>query len=77
MCKVLHSNYSESNTAQRKSIMNDLITKMNLSKTCKVFRVINNIFSIIMSEKEIRQSIRIQFKAQVNYKNINNLKPAF
>ena len=47
----LHSNYSESNTAQRKSIVNGLITTMNLSKRCKVFRVINKNISIVVSEK--------------------------
>ena len=55
--------------------MNDLITKNKLSKTCKIFRVTNKNVSIIMSEK--RQSIRMQFKTQVSYANINNLKPAF
>ena len=59
ICKVLHSDYLESNAAQRKSIMNDLIIKLNLSKMCKVFRVINKHVSIVMSEKEIRQSIRM------------------
>ena len=30
-----------------------------------------------MSEKEIKQSIRMKFKTQVSYANINNLKPPF
>ena len=51
ICKVIHSNYSESDATQRKSIMNDLIKTINLSKRYKVFRVINNKFSIVMSEK--------------------------
>ena len=56
---MLHSDYLESNAAQRKSIMNDLIIKLNLSKMCNVFWVINKHVSIVMSEKEIRQSIRM------------------
>ena len=49
--KVIYSTYSESDAAQRKSTMNDLIIKMNLSVRCKVFRVTNNEFSIVMSKK--------------------------
>ena len=52
--KVIYSTYSESDAAQRKSTMNDLITKIIFSERCKVFRVTNNEFSIVMSEKEIR-----------------------
>ena len=42
--KVIQSNYLESNTTKIKSIMNELITKMNLSNKCKVFRVLDNKF---------------------------------
>ena len=63
--------------AQRKSIMNDLITIMKFSIRCTVFRVINHNFSIVTNEKEIRKSIQMQFRTQVGYVIINNLKPAF
>ena len=56
--------------------MNDLIRKINLSKICKVFRVIKKTSYIVMSEKRIGQSIRMQFKTHTSYANINNLKPA-
>ena len=35
--------------------MNDLITSLNLSKRCKIIRVIDTRLSIIMSEDEIRR----------------------
>ena len=63
--------------AQRKLIMNDLITIMKFSIRCTVFRVINHNFSIVTNEKEIRKSIQMQFRTQVGYVIINNLKPAF
>ena len=62
----LHSNYSESNTAQRKSIVNGLITTMNLSKRCKVFQVINNKFSIVMRKRnKVKYSNAIQNTSQL------------
>ena len=57
--------------------MNDLMTSLNVSKKCKVIRVIDAILSIFTSEEEIRTSIRILFKDYVSNKNIKNLKPAF
>ena len=64
--QVIHSNYSESDAAQSKSIMNDLITKMNLSKRCKVFQVINNKFSIVMRKRnKVKYSNAIQNTSQL------------
>ena len=75
--KVVLSNYLESNITKRKSIMNELITNMNLLNKCKAFRVLDNTFSVVMSEKEIRKSIGLLFRIQVSYVNINSLKPVF
>ena len=55
---------------RKKSIMNDLITSLNLSKRCKVIRVIDTRLSIFMDKEEIRKSIRMLFEDRVSYDNI-------
>ena len=57
--------------------MDDIMTKLNLSNNCKVFRVLDNKNSIIMNELEIKRSLQLLFRTQVSYLNINNLKPVF
>ena len=37
----------------------------------------DNEYSIVMSESDIRKSIRLLFRTRVSYLNINNLKPVF
>ena len=70
-------NYSASNNSKRLTIIMDLITKMNLSNNCKVFRVLDDNKAIVMNELDIRKSLRLLFKFQVSYLNINNLKTGF
>ena len=41
-----------------------------MSKRLKVFQVFNKKIYIVMSIKEIRQSVRMQFRTQVSYANI-------
>ena len=53
------------------------MSKMNFSNKYKVLRVLDNKYSIVMSENDIRKSIRLLFRTQVSYLNINNLKLVF
>jgi len=46
-------NYSASNNSKRLIIMDDIMTKLNISNNCKVFRVLDNKNSIIMNELDI------------------------
>ena len=73
----LQINYSASNNSKRLIIMDDLMTKLNLSNNCKVFRALDNKKSIVMNELEIKISLRLLFRTQVSYLNINKLKPGF
>ena len=70
-------NYSASNQSRRLTIIMDIITKMNVSNSCKVFRVLDDNKSIVMNELDIRKSLRLLFKFQVSYLNVNNLKTGF
>ena len=54
--------YSASNKSIRLTITMDIITKMNLSNSCKVFRVLHDNKSIVMNELDIRKSLRLLFK---------------
>ena len=45
--------YSASNNSKRLIIMDDMMTKLNISNNCKVFRVLDNKNSIIMNELDI------------------------
>ena len=51
--KDIQNNYSASNTTNRLSIMNDIMSKINVSNNYKVFRVLDNKYSIVMSEYDI------------------------
>ena len=57
--------------------MNDLISKVNSTKNYKVFRVLNNKYSIVVSENDIKKIIWLLFRTQVTYLNINILKHGF
>ena len=52
----------------------NVIKILNLSKRCKIIRVIDTRLSINMSEDEIRKSIRMLLKDVFSCENINNLK---
>ena len=58
-------------------MMNDIITSLNLSKICKIIRVIDTRLSIVMSQEEIRTSVRMLFQNHVSYDNIKNLNANF
>ena len=47
---------------RKKSIMNEWITKVIFTNKCKVFRVLDNKLSGVMSEKEIRKIIWFSFR---------------
>ena len=53
--KDIQNNYLVSDTPKRLSIMNDLISKVNLTKNYKVFRVFDNKYSIVVSENNIKK----------------------
>ena len=53
------------------------MSKMNFSNKYKVLRVLDNKYSIVMSENDIRKSIRLLFRTQVSYYHIYNLRPVF
>ena len=57
--------------------MNDLITTLNLSKSCKVTLAIDTRLFVMMSEDKIIKSIRILFKAYVGFENIKILSCLF
>ena len=52
------------------------MSNMNLSNKYRVFRVLDNKYSI-MSENDIRKTIWLLFRTQVSYLNIYNLRPLF
>ena len=66
-------NYSASNNSKRLTIIMDIITKTNVSNNCEVFRVLDDNDSIVMNELDISKSLRLLFKTQFSYININNL----
>ena len=47
--------YSASNNSKRVIIMDDIMTKLNISNNCKVFRVLENKNSIVMNELDIKK----------------------
>ena len=49
--KVVQTNYLASSQPKRLLIMNNLISKLKLSKQCKVFRVLDDKYSIVMKKK--------------------------
>ena len=53
--KDIQNNYSASKTSKRLSIMNDLMSKTNVSNNYKVFRVLDNKCSIVMSKHDIKK----------------------
>ena len=70
-------NYSASNNSKRLIITDDIMTTLNVSNNCKVFRVLDNKNSIVMNELDIKKSMRLLFRTQVSYLNINKLKTGF
>ena len=54
-------------------MMNDIITSFDLSKTCKVIRVIYTRLSIVTSQEKIWIRTRMLFKGHVSHDNIKNL----
>ena len=54
LLEIYKSNYSASNTSKRLPIMNDLMSKMNVSNNFTVSRVMDNKYSIVMSERDIK-----------------------
>ena len=68
-----HSKYSKSDNKNRKLIMNDLMNELS----GKVIRVVDNNYSIYMSDQEIRNSVQMRFKNHVSYKIIKNLNVSF
>ena len=68
-----HSKYSKSDNNNRKLIMNDLMNELS----GKVIRVVDNNYSIFMSDQEIRNSVQMKFKNHVSYKIIKNLNVSF
>ena len=51
--KDIQNDYSSSDNPNKLSIMNDLMSKINLSNNYKVFRVVDNKYSIVMNENDI------------------------
>ena len=51
--KDIQNDYSSSDNPNKLSIMNDLMSIINLSNKYKVFRVVDNKYSIVMNENEI------------------------
>ena len=73
----IHFNYSKLDYNKRKITMNDIMTSLNLSKTCKVIRVIYTKLSVVISQDKIWTSIRMLFKDNVSYDIIKNLNAIF
>ena len=58
-----YSKYPKSDNNNRKLIMNDLMNELS----GKVIRVVDNNYSIFMSDQEIRNSVQMKFKNHVSY----------
>ena len=51
--KDIQNNYSASNTTKRLTIMDYIMSKMNVSNNYKVFQVLDNKNAIVMSKHDI------------------------
>ena len=61
--------YSKSKHNQRVLILNDIVTSLNLSNINKVFLVLNDKLSGMMTPAQIRTSCRMLFREHVSYIN--------
>ena len=68
-----HSKYSNSDNKNRKLKRHDLMNELS----GKVIQIVDNNYSIFMSDQEIRNSVQMRFKNHVSYKNIKNVNVIF
>ena len=55
LLEIYKSNYSASNNSKILITMDALMSKMNISNNYKVFQVLDNKFSIVMNELDIKK----------------------
>ena len=68
-----HTDYSNADNKNRKLIIDELMNELS----GKVIRIVDNNYSISMSDQEIRNSVQMRFKNHVSYKNIKNINVSF
>ena len=67
------TDYSNADNVKRKLIKEELMNQLSGN----VIRIINNNYSIFMSDQEIRNSVQMCFKNHVSYKIMKNINVSF